>query len=225
MDTHQADHKTADQEALLASAESLHDHAKFLLEDQINYATSLRDTRKTISTLLAVIVGIGVFRLEFTKNPGDITIIQAGSLLAIRILFTAAVILFGIGGYFLYAERGILSEFGRTRSGGALSCLHFNATSFAQFEELPPFLVMRIRTRSLRLAYELLKASNLRVRRRLLYGWMFQYTGLATVFLSFLIYFWTMRLPNGTVQGAGTRNSEVSHDDDQTNRTDPSGRR
>lgn len=50
---------------LMNSATQLHEQAEFLLKDEVSYAASLRDSRKTATTLVLLVIGIGIFCVDF----------------------------------------------------------------------------------------------------------------------------------------------------------------
>lgn len=91
-----------------ASAEHLvgvFDHVKLIWDDQVDYAATLREKRRNTSTLLAILIGLGVFRLEIHQKPAGALIMTGMQLSLFRWALLVAVICFAFGIYFLYTER------------------------------------------------------------------------------------------------------------------------
>jgi len=179
----------------LKSAEYLYQQSEYLLNDEISYAASLRDARKTASGLLIIIIGIGLFRFEMFRAPGTIPTVPVWASAVIRVLFVFALGLLGAGGYWIYTERPMWKELRRTeQSGGsALSVLHLDAPTVKRLELTRPVDVLLWRTSTMRLAYERLRERNRRVRRRIAGGMAFVFTGFVLVFAAFVLYTVTVR--------------------------------
>lgn len=184
----------------LESARLLHDQAQFLLGDEAAYAASLRDYRKMASGLLAIVISIGIFRLELTRPPGEVLAVPVWTAVAIRCLLPAAVLLILAGSYFIYTERGFFREFAFLNPppppgrGGALAILYLRQDVLADFSEKPPLEVVRMKTDGLRLAYIRLRDANRRVRARLAAGTALVFAGLVLILLTFALYTLTMNL-------------------------------
>lgn len=78
---------------------------QLLWDDQVALATTLIEKRKTTSTLLVVVVGLGIFQLRFFRSPDEQLAVSGHALLWIRVLLTGAVLAFLAGAYFLYTQR------------------------------------------------------------------------------------------------------------------------
>lgn len=189
---------TLTQEELLKSADSLHSQALFLLEDEIAYASSLRDSRKTAATLIALLVGVGIFKIDVFRQPGQELAIEAWAWWVIRLLVTAAIGFMLAGTYHIYTERGLSKEFegpGEVpKKGAALSILLLPQAVLQEYQEKSPLDVMRMRTDGIRVAYSRLRDSNRRVRKRIALGVVLVILGLALVLAGFGLYVWTVRV-------------------------------
>lgn len=168
----------------------MHEQAEYLLNDEIAYAESLRATRRTLSTLLLVVVGVGIFRFDLFRQADEVLAVPVWAAWTIRVVFVVAFLAFVSGVYFVYTERGLLREFrpSTERTGAALSVLYLRQDVLDEFMERPPLDVLRMRTEGLRLAYRRLRASNRRVRRRLASGTALLLAGLFLVLLGFVLY-------------------------------------
>lgn len=181
---------------LLASATSLHDQAQYLLDDEVSYATSLRDARRTLSGLLVLAVGVGVFRLELFRAPGEILVLPMWSAWTVRGLFSLAFVFVLFAAYFIYTERDITVELADDTAiddpprpkGSALSVLYLKEEVLNQFFAKSPIEVMRMRTEGLRLAYIRLKDRNRRVRRRTAKGVLWAIAALVLVAVAIVMY-------------------------------------
>lgn len=75
-----------------------------LWEDQVEFAKTLVERRRVLSTVLAVIVGLGIFRIDLFRSSGDKLVVCEESLLAIRASLTLSCLFFGLGGYLLFSQ-------------------------------------------------------------------------------------------------------------------------
>lgn len=183
----------------LRTAELLHDQAQYLLNDEISYAASLKDSRKTASGLLILVVGIGIFRFEMYRPAAHVSTVPAGWSDVIRWLFFVALCLLGYGGYRIYTERPLWKEFWRNpkSSGSALSVLNLRQEVLESFQAKTPLETMRMKTDGLRLAYTRLRDANRRVRARITSGTSFVFSGLLLVLLAFGVYTFTVDFSGG----------------------------
>lgn len=93
------------------SDEHVYEQIRMLWDDQVAYAQSLREGRRTMSSLLLVIVGIGIFRMELFRAPeATVPTVGEGALLGIRVCFTVAIVCFLLAAYFMYTERAQIME-------------------------------------------------------------------------------------------------------------------
>lgn len=171
----------------------LFEHAQFHLNNELNISASLRDSRKVLSALLAIVLGIGLYRMDIHRQPGEITVIPAWSELVIRILFALSCVAFLLGIVFLYTERPVFDSAPRERQG-ALTGLYFPDEVLDALGQGSPWDVYETRTKVYRLAYKRLRAANNAVRRRLTIAGVFFFGGIGALFLSFCIYFWTIEV-------------------------------
>ncbi len=168
----------------------LHEQAQYLLDDELEYAKSLKENRRTIATLLALIVGVGIYKIEFYRPMNQELIVAPWAVWTIRVLFLAAIALVLIGAYFIYTERGILDEFsnGKKSKGGALSVLYLREEVLKDFAKKPISEVWEMKTVGLRLAYKRLMEANRRVRKRLARGTFLGLIGMAFILAGFGVY-------------------------------------
>lgn len=188
----------SDSDNALKTAESLHDQAQYLLDDEIGYATSLRDSRKTAAGLLIVVIGIGIFRFDLYRPKDHVLVVPEWAAWVIRILFLMGIVIVSCGAYLIYTERPIFREFQKSQNGskggGALSILFLRQSVLKQFQDKPPLQVMNMRTTGLRLAYSRLRDANRRVRIRLARGTACVFVGLAFVMVAFGMYTLSVKL-------------------------------
>ncbi|HBS29626.1 MAG TPA: hypothetical protein DEB06_09305 [Phycisphaerales bacterium] len=77
-----------------------------LWDDQVEYAQTLRDKRKTYSTGLLVIAGLGLFRLEWYRHAHLVPVISSPWVdVTLRLLLTMVAVVFVMAAYFMYTER------------------------------------------------------------------------------------------------------------------------
>ena len=117
----------------LKTAEILYQQERMLLEDQLSYAESLRAGRHTRTTLLLVLIGIGLFKIEVLR--------EAGSVLW---LILAAIVCFIVGAYYLFTERPIGEFFKRKPQTHALAILHWRPGWLEGLHRMPPLTAMLI---------------------------------------------------------------------------------
>src|SRR2546423_365724 len=68
------------ESAELQTCKLAYAHVKMLWDDQVALAHSLVEKRKTRSTMLAVVVGLGVYRLQFTHRSDETLSIDGDGL-------------------------------------------------------------------------------------------------------------------------------------------------
>lgn len=180
------------------SATKLYEQVKYQLDDEVSYATALREHRKTMTTLLVLAVGIGVFRFDLFRSADQVLVVPTWSATVIRVLFSAALVVLLYGTYQLYTERSLFRELTRARgargAGGALSILYLNQAVIDDARIKPPHEVEWLKTDALRLAYLRLKKANKFVRRRLAIGTMALFIGSILVLIGFCFYTLTVDL-------------------------------
>ncbi len=185
-------------DAVLA-AKLLFDQSEFHLRNELELAQALRDARKTISVLLALVVVIGLFRMDLHRQPGEITVVPGWSLCLIRLLFSGSVIALLFGIVYLFTERPILAKAPVGERQGALSDLNIPDEVLEALYLLPAERICQIRTQTFRLAYDRLRAANNRVRGRLVSATLWLSGSALLAFLGFSLYFWTI---DTTIHGA-----------------------
>lgn len=199
-------------DAAMRAAELLHDQAEYLLNDELGYASSLRDARRTLSTVIAVIVGIGVFRIELSRPENHVPTIPPWAEGLVRLMFILALLAILFGAYYIHTERALHREFAslksQKRSGGALSVLYLRQEVFERFLTLPPLDVIKMKAEGLRLAYSRLRDANRRVRARLAIGTFWIFAGVVLVLTAFAIYTSTVDYAKGSTNEPGTDSSQ-----------------
>jgi hypothetical protein len=82
-----------------------------LWEDEVAYAETLRDKRKTYSTGLVILAGLGIFRLAWTRKPDEVPAIDSDATrLILKCVLTFALGCFLLSAYFLFSERPVVSK-------------------------------------------------------------------------------------------------------------------
>jgi len=186
----------------------LFEQAKYLLDDEIGYAESLRSARKTIGGLLVIAIGVGLFQMDLFGAEGERLLVPPAALWSIRLLLTAAVVLLAWGAYLLYSERPLKAPKPRRDSGSkpdrpgdlfeggkstaALAVLDIDQSHLETLQDASPIMVLRVKTILLRRAYSRLARANRRVRYRLESGKHLIFAGFLLILIAFLVYFWTM---------------------------------
>ena len=106
-----SEHQDKIHERELAAATLVFEHVKCLWDDQVDLAQTLMEKRKTISTTLAIVVGLGFFRVQFSQNANDVPSLQAEALLTVQILLTCAIVAIMCGAYLLFTQRPNVRRF------------------------------------------------------------------------------------------------------------------
>lgn len=179
---------TSEQRAeRLRSAELVHEQAEYLLNDEIGYAAALRDSRKTASGLLAIMIGVGIFRIDLYRSADHVLAIGPWWAIVVRACFVLSVVFVAIGAFLIFTERNPFRK-KTSINGAALSILFLKPEIVKQLHLAPPHKVLRIRTEGLRLAYTRLRDSNRRIRRRIESGTACVLVGVFFVLLGFVLY-------------------------------------
>lgn len=171
------------------SATLLFEQAKYLLDDEIQYAHSLREGRRTAAGLVLIVIGIGLFRINLYDDSASLAVPHWAAM-AIRLIMIAAYAALLVGVYLIHTERRVLRELlpRASQRGGALSVLHLTDRVLDDFRIRPPIEVLSMATDGLRLSYRRLRDANRRVRRRIVSGTCSVFVGLFLVFCAFAIY-------------------------------------
>jgi ABC-type multidrug transport system fused ATPase/permease subunit len=108
--------ETNDQCSSYKTALLIDERQRMLWDDAVQYASALREYRKVVASLLLVLIGIGIFRIELFRSPGEELVIATRPLFWIKVLFTAVIACFTLSAYFMFTERREI----RPRLGGLL---------------------------------------------------------------------------------------------------------
>lgn len=199
------DHKPGSgrpDDSVLAVAEQTLDHVRMLWDDAVGYAETLREKRKLYSTGIALILGIGVFRVSWYRSVRDVSAIADPTIeLCIKLLVTVALTMLGIAAWHMFTERPVFrrwavrriarmnfraariaarsrllawNRFDTRRHQRASTHMDIPSDVMDRLEEFSPGQLMRIRAERIRTAYARLVQANDRVNRRIMRGvvWM-----------------------------------------------------
>lgn len=92
----------------LAALRSVYEHVKLLWDDEVLFSAQLVEKRKSLSTMLAVIVGLGIFRFGFTQRVDEKVALSPSAMVVAQVALTFALTAFSIGTYLLYTQRPTL---------------------------------------------------------------------------------------------------------------------
>jgi len=213
----------ADADPKLESCRQVLEQAEYLLEDEIRYSGTLRASRNTVSTLLLIVVGIGLFQMDLFGGSSDTLRVELWALWTIRALMSGATALVLLGVYWLYTERPrqrkhdeeIASNpilrpqpFQSGNATAALAVLHVNRDLRERMETRDEAYAVRIRTRILGIAYERLVAKNRRVRYRIEVGRRWLFSGVVVLFSAFLVYLWGLKVETSGDAHGEQRNAQ-----------------
>ena len=195
------------------SAQHAFEQTRMLWDDQASYAEVLREKRRTYSTGLVLVAGLGLFRLSWYRSAGDVPLMEPGPAIVLKLLLFFALLGFLGSAYFLYTERpvasavlgrlwpwggrrlltiraalGLVDPDGEQSGARAIAALELDNRRVRQIARAPLWQVWIYREARLRLAYERLLASNRRVNGRIRLGVIFMGFGYAVVMVVFLVY-------------------------------------
>lgn len=195
---HMGDGQEAKDDPSYRCESLLHDQIEYLLDDQVSYADSLRDSRRTAGGLLLLVIGIGIFRFDLFRPESHVLVVPVWSAWVIRAFVALALLAFLAGAYFIYSERAFHHEFRKKTkgSGGALSVLYLRQKVLDDFRgKQSPTETMKMKTDGLRLAYTRLRDANRRVRQRIAIGTLLLFLGLGCLSVAFGLYTFTVNTP------------------------------
>jgi len=191
-----------------ASAKVLVDQAKYLLDDEIRYADSLKSTRRSLGALLLALIGLGLIKVDLFASPEEVLIVSPWGLWVIRIISVAAACSMVIAFYWLYTERPALfigrqAKHARQTKvqrdhgkGAALSVLDLDSDWRRKLEKAEDAIVQAAYARGLAIAYERLSAANRRVRYRIEVGKRWVFAGFLLLLASLGLYTWSITSPS-----------------------------
>jgi hypothetical protein len=200
-------------------AKLLYEQAEYLLNDEIGFANSLRDTRRTSAGLVAVVVGIGIFRLDlFGSMSGELRL-SAWIVLSICGLLTIAAGFILGGLWLIYTDRPIgyrkkmerdlerdgheVPTLEQGKGSAALAVLDIDSRWRRILRKAEPSLVYQAKAFIFGLAYRRLAKANRRVRERIIRGRTLVFWALICVMLAFVLYIW-----GASLRGTGRESIE-----------------
>ena len=199
------------------SAEQLFNQAKFVLDDEIRFAESLKSSRNALGAVLLALIGLGLFKIDIWGDPEERLRVAAWGLWCIRVSAFGAAGCLGIGFFWLYTERPVFLGrkkranmwpkpvgFQKRKKGAAVAVLDLDNRWRRALEKSDPTLVMRIRARMYATAYERLTEANRRVRYRIEIGKRWIFGGFVLLLVGLVAYTWMIKVnddppetPNG----------------------------
>jgi hypothetical protein len=104
------DPKPPDQPQQTENARLIFEQTMMLWSDQVEYASTLRDKRRTYAAGLALLAGFGVFRVSFNEPAGEVAALMPWASVVLRIVVIFAGIAFLIATVYLFTERRIFTR-------------------------------------------------------------------------------------------------------------------
>ncbi|MCL4741490.1 MAG: hypothetical protein KJZ54_04730 [Phycisphaerales bacterium] len=97
-----------DADDALDTAHQVYQHVRLLWEEEAAFAKDLVDKRKTFSTILTILVGLGLFRVQLYRRADEVMVLGPCAALAIKILSVIALVFFALGVWWLYTQRPVV---------------------------------------------------------------------------------------------------------------------
>ncbi|MFN4841013.1 MAG: hypothetical protein ACK48N_09935 [Planctomyces sp.] len=188
-----AEPKPADQPQQTENARLIFEQTMMLWSDQVDYASTLRDKRRTYAAGLALLAGFGVFRISFNEPAGEITTMVPWASVVLRIIVILAGIAFLVATIYLFTERGLFAR-GQKASENlgagerAISLASIPRSAVDRVLAAETTLVWRYRDAKLRAAILALSTRNRRVSRRIDLGVFWMIAGYSLVLFAFMWY-------------------------------------
>ncbi len=203
--------QSPDQTPELESANQLLEQAKFVLDDGVRYAGTLKATRNTLGAVLFAVIGLGLFRIHFGEPPESVSAFPKWAVWTLKIGFTFVAGCLIIGSYYLYTDKPwkIRKKKGQNeppstssrsdhqrdpQSGSAIATLDLNDDIRMKLELADPADVARVRARMYSLAYEKITHANRRVRNRIEVGKFCILLGFWVFILLAIAYAWLLSI-------------------------------
>lgn len=98
-------------ETAASGIEEIEKCVQFLWNDQEEFARGLVERRKVLSAVLAVIVGLGIFRVDLYRTPTEVAVVGDTMLVVVKGLITVSLLGFGLGGYLLFTHKSTARTF------------------------------------------------------------------------------------------------------------------
>lgn len=179
-------------------AELLFEQARLQWQDQVSYAETIRDKRRLYATFVALVAGLGLFRIQWFRGATEVPVVSGWAWQVLVGLLTGALLLLGGSVYYLFTERSVvrLRVAGASRRRGlrwvrrpafvrgqlvralraargrgrAVDALDFDMRTAEEVLELGLEEAWLWRTFMLKLAHDELVRANVRVNRRVARG-------------------------------------------------------
>ncbi len=151
------------------AAQDVLDHVRMRWDDEVEYAETLRQRRKVFMTALALVVGIGIFQIDFHVSPDEVVAISnPWYRVGVKLILLTAVGLFVVGAFWLFRS-GRNPDSTVSRASELLELDDPEVRSMVASEQAnDPSTIIRIK--KFKLATLSLEASNRRVSRNLRRG-------------------------------------------------------
>jgi len=106
----------ADSSQAFDCARLIYEQHEYLLDDERAYAESLKGARKTATTLVVLVLGVGVLRVNLGEPPTPDDVLPAWAIATVQWSFTVSALAVLLGAYLLYTDRPVFREFVPPRS-------------------------------------------------------------------------------------------------------------
>lgn len=98
--------ETADpKEEQIKAAEATYEHVRMLWDNQVDCAKDLTEKRKNLSAMMAILLGLGLFRLQLFRRQDEVLAVPGWAASCVLASSVLAMLAFTIGGYLLYTQR------------------------------------------------------------------------------------------------------------------------
>ncbi|HRQ73585.1 MAG TPA: hypothetical protein PLU35_11205 [Phycisphaerales bacterium] len=103
-----AKHDPTGSPAAFDTANQVYQHVRLLWEEEAAFAEDLVEKRKTFSTILTILVGLGLFRVQLYRRADEVMVLGPWAALIIKVLAVVALSFFALGVWWLYTQRPIV---------------------------------------------------------------------------------------------------------------------
>lgn len=191
-------------------------------QDEIEYAETLRERRKLYTTLLILIVGLGVFRIELYGDPSDLRVVPGWTVWCVKacIILAMPCLFLSVRKLFKGGSVKKSSDYTKTRASEFIDLSQDEVEALHQ-GEIHPESALMLKTLRIREATEHLAAANRAVSENLK-------AGAFRLFLSCLLLMTAVLLytisPRATITENHSRLMPVERSADEKENQDNSNR-